>query len=156
VVKEVGWGISSRVAELLRDTGIAAIDVAGAGGTSWSAVERQRAPDEKTSNVAEAFAEWGIPTAESIVLVREAAPGMTIIASGGIRTGIDVAKAVALGAHAAGLATPFLTPATDGSAAVVTKLEEIVEELRIAMFCVAAQNLDSLSHTPLLQHIDRA
>lgn len=156
VVKEVGWGISSRVAALLRDTGIAALDVAGTGGTSWSVVEEQRAPDEKTSNVAQAFAEWGIPTAESIVMVREAAPEMTVIASGGIRTGIDVAKAIALGAHAAGLATPFLIPATEGGAAVVTKLEEIIEELRIAMFCVAAQNLDSLRHTPLLQRVDRA
>jgi isopentenyl-diphosphate delta-isomerase len=155
VVKEVGWGISSRVAELLRDTGIAAIDVAGAGGTSWSAVEEQRALDEKTSNVARSFAEWGIPTAESIVMVREAAPGMTIIASGGIRTGIDVAKAIALGAHAVGLATPFLIPATEGGAAVMTKLEEVMEELRIAMFCVAAPNLDSLRDTPLLQRVDR-
>ncbi len=156
VVKEVGWGISSRVAELLRDMGIAAIDVAGAGGTSWSAVERQRAPDEKTSNVAQSFAEWGIPTAESIVMVREGAPGMTVIGSGGIRTGIDVAKAIALGAHATGIATPFLAPATDGCAAVMTKLQEIIEELRIAMFCVGAQNLDSLSDTPLLQRMDRA
>ncbi len=156
VVKEVGWGISSRVAELLRDAGIAALDVAGAGGTSWSAVEEQRSPDEITSKVAQAFAEWGIPTADSIVMVQEAAPEMTVIASGGIRTGIDVAKAIALGARAAGLATPFLTPATEGGAAVVTKLEEIIEELRIAMFCVAAQNLDSLRHTSLLQRVDRA
>jgi isopentenyl-diphosphate delta-isomerase len=81
---------------------------------------------------------------------------MTVIGSGGIRTGIDVAKVIALGARAAGIATPFLAPATDGSAAVVNKLEEIIQELRIAMFCIGAQNLDSLSLTPLLQHIDRA
>jgi isopentenyl-diphosphate delta-isomerase len=156
VVKEVGWGISSRVAEMLRDAGVAAIDVAGAGGTSWSTVEGHRAPDEQTGNIAQAFAEWGIPTAESIVMVRQAAPHVTIIGSGGIRTGIDVAKAIALGAHAAGIGTPFLGPAAVSSAAVVTKLQEIIEELRISMFCIAAETLDALRDTPLLQRIDRS
>jgi isopentenyl-diphosphate delta-isomerase len=155
VVKEVGWGISSRVAAMLRDAGVAAIDVAGAGGTSWSAVEGHRAPDEQIGHIAQAFAEWGIPTAESIVMARQAAPETTIIGSGGIRTGIDVAKAIALGAHAAGLGTPFLRPASLSAAAVVTKLQEVVEELRISMFCTGAQTLGALRDTPLLQRIDR-
>jgi isopentenyl-diphosphate delta-isomerase len=154
VVKEVGWGISSRTARMLHNAGVAAIDVAGAGGTSWSAVEKDRAPDDKADNIAEAFADWGIPTADSILMAREAATGMTIIGSGGIRSGIDIAKVIALGAHAAGIAAPLLQPATVGVDAVVAKLEEVVDELRIAMFCVGAADLDTLRNTPLLQEID--
>ena len=154
VVKEVGWGISTRTAKMLNNAGVAAIDVAGAGGTSWSAVERDRAPDDKTDSIAEAFADWGIPTVDSILMVRRAAPRMTIIGSGGIRTGIDIAKVIALGAHAAGIAAPLLTPATVGADAVVAKLEEVVDELRIAMFCVGAADLGTLKDTPLLERID--
>jgi isopentenyl-diphosphate delta-isomerase len=154
IVKEVGWGISSRVAEMLQSAGVAAIDVAGAGGTSWSAVESHRAADDGTRSVAEAFAGWGIPTAESIVMVREAAPEVMVIGSGGIRTGIDVAKVIGLGARAAGIATPLLRPATEGSPAVVAKLRGITQELRFAMFCLGAQTLDVLTDTPLLQRID--
>ena len=156
VVKEVGWGISDRVAAMLQDAGVAAIDVAGAGGTSWSAVEKYRARDQKSGNVAEAFADWGIPTADSIVMVRRAAPRVSVIGSGGLRTGVDVAKAIALGAHAAGIAAPLLAPATIGPAAVADKLEEITEELRIAMFCVGASDLDALRDTPFLQRIDQS
>ena len=154
VVKEVGWGISSRTAKMLHNAGVAAMDVAGAGGTSWSAVEKDRAPDDKADNIAEAFADWGIPTVDSILMVRGAATGMTIIGSGGIRSGIDIAKVIALGAHAAGIAAPLLPPATVGVDAVVAKLEEVVDELRIAMFCVGAADLDTLRDTPLLQEID--
>lgn len=155
VIKEVGWGISKRVAEMLHEAGVAAIDVAGRGGTSWSAVEKYRALDEKMVNIAQSFADWGIPTAESIQMVRQGAPGMTIIASGGIRTGVDVAKAIALGAHAAGIATPFLEAANIDPQAVVDKLEEISEQLRIAMFCIGAANLEVLRDTPLLQRSDQ-
>jgi isopentenyl-diphosphate delta-isomerase len=154
IVKEVGSGISQRAAEMLGKAGVAAIDVAGRGGTSWSEVERHRALNEKMVNVAQSFAGWGIPTAESIQMVREGAPGMTIIASGGIRTGVDMAKAIALGAHAAGIATPFLEPATIGTQAVADKVEEIIEQLRIAMFCIGATNLEALRDTPLLQKRD--
>lgn len=80
---------------------------------------------------------------------------MTIIASGGVRTGVDVAKAIALGAHAAGIATPFLEPATIDRQAVADKLEEIIEQLRIAMFCIGVTNLDALRDTPLLRRSDR-
>lgn len=151
VVKEVGWGISKRVAEMLANAGVAAIDVAGAGGTSWSTVERYRARDEKMRSIAQTFADWGIGTAESIRMVREAAPEATIIASGGIRTGIDVAKAIALGARAAGIATPFLEAASIGPQAVTAKLEQLSEELRIAMFCIGATDLATVRDTPLLQ-----
>ncbi len=155
VVKEVGWGISKRVAEMLAKAGVAAIDVAGRGGTSWSEVERHRTLDERMVNIAQSFVEWGIPTAESIQIVRQGAPGTTVIASGGIRTGVDIAKALALGAHAGGLATPFLEPATIGTRPVVDKLEEITEQLRIAMFCIGVTNLGALRDTPLLQKSDR-
>lgn len=155
VVKEVGWGISRRVAGMLHKAGVAAIDVAGRGGTSWSEVERHRAPDERMVSIAQSFADWGIPTAESIQMVRQGAPATTIIASGGIRTGVDIAKAIALGAHGGGVATPFLEPATIGAHAVADKLQEIIEQLRIAMFCIGVTNLGALRDTPLLRRIDR-
>ncbi len=155
VVKEVGWGISKNVAEMLESAGVAAIDVAGHGGTSWSEVEKHRALNERMVRIAQSFADWGISTAESIEMVRQGAPNTTIIASGGIRTGVDIAKAIAIGAHAGGLATPFLKPATVGPEAVVDKVEEISEQLRIAMFCIGAKNLEELRDTPMLLKGDR-
>ena len=151
IVKEVGWGISTEVARRLADAGVAAIDVAGAGGTSWSEVEMHRAASETSRRIAAAFADWGIPTAESIQMVRRAAPNVTLIASGGIRTGVEAAKAIALGADAVALATPFLQPATVSPEAVGGKIGEILEELRTAMFCVGARNLQELKSVPLLK-----
>src|SRR6185436_2362855 len=97
IAKEVGWGISERTAKLLASCGVQAIDVAGAGGTSWSQVEMHRAPDEFTRQLAATFVGWGIPTAESIMRVKQAVPEMTVFASGGLRDGLDIAKCVALG-----------------------------------------------------------
>jgi len=151
IVKEVGWGISEEVARRLVDASVDAIDVAGAGGTSWSEVERHRADSESSRRIAAAFADWGIPTAESIQMVRRAAPGITLVASGGIRTGVEAAKAIALGADAAALATPFLQPATVSPEAVGEKIGEILEQLRTAMFCVGARNLQELTSVPLLK-----
>jgi len=113
--------------------------VAGAGGTSWSEVERYRIPEEWRARVAAAFAGWGIPTAECLVQARAAAPDKTLIASGGIRDGLDVAKALALGADVVGIAGPFLRAAHDGFDAADALARELVETLRIAMFCVAAR-----------------
>jgi len=151
IVKEVGWGISEEVARRLADCGVAAIDVAGAGGTSWSEVEMHRAESETARRIAAAFADWGIPTAESIQMVRRAAPGVTLIASGGIRTGVEAAKAIALGADAVALATPFLKPATVSPEAVGEKVREILEQLRTAMFCIGARNVQELKSAPLLK-----
>jgi isopentenyl-diphosphate delta-isomerase len=151
IVKEVGWGISEDVARKLADAGVAAIDVAGAGGTSWSEVEMHRVVSEGSRRIAAAFADWGIPTAESIQMVRRAAPGVTVIASGGIRTGVEVAKSIALGADAAALATPVLQPATVSPEAVGERIGEILEELRTAMFCVGAGNVQDLRSIPLLK-----
>jgi len=151
IVKEVGWGISERVARRLTEAGVAGIDVAGAGGTSWSEVERHRAPEESQGRIAAAFASWGIPTAESIQMARRGAPRTTLIASGGIRTGLDVAKAIALGADAAGIATPLLKAADSSADAVEAAMREVVEELKISMFCIGAASLKELKNSALLQ-----
>jgi isopentenyl-diphosphate delta-isomerase len=144
VVKEVGWGISAGLAQRLAEAGVAAIDVAGAGGTSWSEVEYHRAPSERLRRLARTFADWGIPTAESLVAVGQAAPHLPLIASGGIRDGIDVAKCLALGASAAGLASPFLKAAVQSVEAVVDTIDFLTEELRIAMFCAGAGDVVAL------------
>lgn len=151
VVKEVGWGISEEVARKLTSAGVAGIEVAGAGGTSWSQVERHRAPTEAARRMAESFADWGIPTAESIQMARRGAPKAVIIGSGGVRTGVDAAKAMALGANAAGLAAPLLKPATISAEAVIEQLQQVIEELRIAMFCLGARDLAALKSAPLQQ-----
>ncbi len=151
MVKEVGWGISEEVARRLAQAGVAGIDVAGAGGTSWSEVERYRTSNEATKNVAAAFAQWGIPTADSIRMARKGAPEVALIASGGIRTGLDVAKGIALGADAAALATPLLKAADASWEVVMEKLDEIIRELRITMFCIGARNTQELKETPHLR-----
>ena len=138
VAKEVGWGINGPLARRLADVGVAAIDVAGSGGTSWTEVEYHRAPSERLRRIARTFADWGIPTAESLIQVRAAAPELPAIASGGIRDGIDVAKCVALGATLVGLASPFLRAATVSDEAVIDAIDLLADELRIAMFCAGA------------------
>jgi isopentenyl-diphosphate delta-isomerase len=153
VAKEVGWGFSAEAARRLAEAGVAAIDVAGAGGTSWSQVEMYRAPTEAYRQVAAAFRDWGIPTAESIRLVRQGAPGVIVIASGGLRNGLDVAKTVALGARLAGMAAPFLKAAVISTEAVLEAIQVIVAQLRVAMFCIGAARLDELRDTP---HLVRA
>jgi len=144
VVKESGWGISEKVARMLAEAGVAAIDVAGAGGTSWSTIEGARASDPVLKRMADDFSAWGIPTADSLLMARRGAPHVTLIASGGIRTGMDVAKALALGADLCGIAHPLLRPATISAEAVVEHLSLIIRELRVAMFCVGAKNLADL------------
>lgn len=144
IVKEVGWGIAADLVTALVEAGVAAVDVAGAGGTSWSEVERHRMSDPVRARVAAAFAGWGIPTADAVREARTAAPGATLIASGGIRDGIDVAKAIALGADLAGCAGPMLRAAAAGEAEVAEVVDVFVEELRLAMFCTGASNLADL------------
>ncbi len=152
VVKEVGWGISETVAQKLFEAGVAGIDVAGAGGTSWGEVERHRSRDGKRNNIALSFASWGIPTSESIRMVRRSVPAVTLIASGGIRSGIDVAKAIALGADAAGIAAPMLKAAHVSDEAVIQHVTEIIESLRITMFCIGAANISQLKNSPFLEN----
>ncbi len=140
IVKEIGCGISGAVARRLKAAGIGIVDVAGLGGTSWARIESRRAPD---AELGERFAGWGIPTPDAIRQVA-AVPGLTVIGSGGVRTGIDVAKALALGASLAGLAHPLLEPARESAAAVERRLRSITEELRVAMLCTGAGDVEAM------------
>ena len=150
IAKEVGWGFSKSTAKRLVDAGVSAIDVAGAGGTSWSQVEMYRAPTARHARVAGAFIDWGIPTAVSVQYCREAAPELPIIASGGIGNGIDVAKCIALGANLVGFAGQFLKAADKNGVEGVVELAEILtDELRITMFSSGVGDLEALSQTPL-------
>ena len=141
IVKEVGWGIADDLVAALLERGVAAVDVAGAGGTSWSEVERHRIGDAVRARVAGAFAAWGIPTATAVVRARVAAPDAYIIASGGVRDGIDVAKAVALGADMAGMAGPLLRAAHAGEQELADLIDTVLGELRIAMFCTGSARI---------------
>ncbi|MGH7659628.1 MAG: type 2 isopentenyl-diphosphate Delta-isomerase [Vulcanimicrobiaceae bacterium] len=144
VAKSVGSGIAPSTAQRLFDAGVAAIDVAGAGGTSWARVEGKRSDDALRSRLAEQFADWGFPTATATRALRQAFPSATIVASGGLRSGVDVAKALALGADLTGIALPLLEPATRSADAVMEALGEIVEGLRIAMFATGSRTLANL------------
>ncbi|HEU4343733.1 MAG TPA: type 2 isopentenyl-diphosphate Delta-isomerase [Candidatus Binatia bacterium] len=150
MVKEVGSGISADVALRLRQAGVKAIDVAGRGGTSWYAVEAKRAarggkPAETT------FREWGIPTDEALIQVRKAAPDIQLVASGGIRTGLDIAKSIALGADMAAFGQPLLAPALESADKVIEFIAGIINEIKIAMLCVGAPNLAALRKAPLVR-----
>jgi isopentenyl-diphosphate delta-isomerase len=151
IAKEVGWGFSEQNARDLANAGVAAIDVAGAGGTSWSEVEYHRAPTAFHARVAASFADWGIPTADAIQYAVKGAPGVKVIASGGLRDGIDVAKSIALGATAGGLAGPFLKAANDSVEAVDQLIRELATQLRIAMLCSGAKTILELQETPLMK-----
>jgi isopentenyl-diphosphate delta-isomerase len=150
VAKEVGWGISPRAARDLAHAGVAAIDVAGAGGTSWSQVEMFRARTDVQRRVAEAFVDWGIPTADSIRYVRESAPGLPIFASGGLKSGVDGAKCIALGATLFGMARPFLRAATISAEAVADEIVVATGQLRAAMLCAGAATLSDLQQTEMI------
>jgi isopentenyl-diphosphate delta-isomerase len=155
VVKEVGWGVSADLVTTLLDAGVAAVDVAGAGGTSWSEVERHRlgGPAART---AAAFAGWGIPTAVALTQARAAAPDGVIFASGGVRSGLDVAIAAALGADLVGVAGPFLRAAASGAQACVDLGREWIDVLRIAMFCTGSPDLATLRSCARLVRDDGA
>lgn len=150
VVKEVGAGISTEAAARLAGAGVSGIDVAGAGGTCWSEIERMRSTDKRGERIARAFSSWGIPTADSILMTRSGAPDLPVIASGGIRNGIDLAKAIALGSDFAGIAMPLLKAAVESTAAVEDYLLEVIEELRIAMFCTGHAAIPDLKCSPRL------
>ncbi len=149
IAKEVGWGFSPQAARQLADAGVATIDVAGAGGTSWSQVEMYRAPTARHARVAGAFIDWGIPTAVSIQYCRQAA-NLPIIASGGIHSGIDIAKSIALGARLVGIAGDFLRAANQNGADGVVELAQILtDELRVTMFGAGIADLTALSESQL-------
>jgi isopentenyl-diphosphate delta-isomerase len=145
VVKEVGFGLDFEDVSSLREAGVAAIDVAGAGGTNWALIEGRRHP--RAGAVAEAFAGWGTPTADAVADARAAAPGLPIIASGGIRDGVEVAKCLALGATAAGIAAPLLKAAREDRAAEAIAV--VVEQLRIATWLAGAPSAQELGREHL-------
>ena len=145
IAKEVGWGISERSAKLLADCGVSAIDVAGAGGTSWSQVEMHRAPDEFTRELAATFVGWGIPTADSILNVKKATPGMTIFASGGLKDGLDIAKCIALGATLGGMASQFLKAAAISTKSAVQMMKLTKRQIEVTMFACGAEKLEGLA-----------
>lgn len=150
-VKEVGWGIDGQTAKKLREAGVAFIDVAGAGGTSWSQVEKFRAKDPIRRVAAEAFSEWGIPTVEAIKLVREEMGNSPLIASGGMRTGLDGAKSIALGASLVGFGRSILKEATQTAEDVLEVMKIREMELRMAMFGIGAPSIQELKDTPRLK-----
>ena len=153
IAKEVGWGFSERNVRDLVNAGISAIDVAGAGGTSWSEVEYHRAPSAFHARVARSFADWGIPTVDSLLNARRAAPDLPVFASGGLRDGIDIAKCIALGADLAGFASPFLKAADESADSVDLLLRELNAQLRIAMLCTASRNIDGLRKAEFQRNI---
>lgn len=153
IVKEVGWGISQKTARLLFEAGVDAVDVAGGGGTSWSQVEMHRIADPYKAQTSRSFVDWGIPTAISIQNARLANEHWPIFASGGLRTGIDITKCLALGATLGGMAGIFLKAANQSLDTTVNVMKMIVDQIRIAMFASGAKNLDDLNRDKL-QEID--
>jgi isopentenyl-diphosphate delta-isomerase len=151
IAKEVGNGISAPMAKKLIEAGVAAIDVAGAGGTSWAKVESQRAKDNRQRHLGQVFADWGLPTAECITAIRSVNSTIPLIASGGLKNGLDLAKSIALGADLGGLARPFLVAAIESEAAVDELVKFLIAELEIVLFCTGNPNLSALKTSGALK-----
>ena len=151
IAKEVGNGISAVMAKKLIEAGVAAIDVAGAGGTSWAKVESQRAKDNRQRHLGQVFADWGLPTAECITAIRSLNSTIPLIASGGLKNGLDIAKSIALGADLGGLARPFLVAAIESEAAVDELVKFLIAELEIVLFCTGNPNLSALKNSGALK-----
>lgn len=151
VAKETGCGIGPRAAEKLARAGVRHVDVSGAGGTSWVAVEAARATGSQRS-IGDSFRDWGVPTAASVLVCRGVRPRFkSIIATGGVWSGIDVAKAIALGAHAAGIARPVLQAfVAGGREGALAFLDQVEAELRAVMLLVGAGDVSRLRRAPLL------
>ncbi|AQR61614.1 type 2 isopentenyl-diphosphate Delta-isomerase [Brevundimonas sp. LM2] len=149
VVKETGAGLSAATAQRLVDMGVAALDVAGAGGSNWGLIEGERATRASDKAHALAFADWGIPTAQAIVEVRAACPEAVLIGSGGVRDGVDAAKAIRLGADLVGQATGVLAAATVSTAAVIEHFQIVIQQLRTVCFCTGSANLTALRQARL-------
>ncbi len=153
IAKEVGNGISGEIAKKLVEAGVSAIDVAGAGGTSWAKVESERAEDSLQRELGITFADWGIPTAECIVEVRQDFPDIPLIASGGLRNGLDAAKSIALGADLAGLALPFLKAASESPQVLDELVRLLLAELATVLFCTGSVNIETLKQNNCLKKV---
>ena len=154
IAKEVGNGISAKMATQLIDAGVAVIDVAGAGGTSWAKVESQRAENNLQRRLGKTFADWGISTADCIVQIRQHYQDLPLIASGGLRDGMEAAKAIALGADLAGLAFPFLQAASESETALDELIELLIAEIKTVLFCTGNRNLAELKRSQSLIKIN--
>ena len=144
VVKETGAGISAATARRLAEMGVAALDVAGAGGANWGLIEGERATDPADKAHALGFADWGIPTAQAIAAVRAACPDLCLIGSGGVRNGVDAAKAIRLGADIVGQAAGVLEAATVSVDAVVEHFQVVIRQIRTCCFCTNSASLSAL------------
>jgi isopentenyl-diphosphate delta-isomerase len=153
IAKEVGNGISAPMAQKLIEAGVQAIDVAGAGGTSWAKVESARARTELQRSLGKTFADWGIPTAECITTLRAVQPTIPLIASGGLKNGLDAAKTLALGANLAGLARPFLQAACDSPERLQYQVELLLAELTTVLFCTGVAKVVDLSKAKVLKEL---
>ena len=151
IAKEVGNGISGKMAQKLIDAGVAAIDVAGAGGTSWAKIEGERATDIRQRRLGETFGNWGIPTAKCITDIRALNSDIPLIASGGLRKGVDVAKAIALGADLSGLAWPFLQAAAESEESLHILVDILIAEITTVLFCTGNTNLSELKKSGSLE-----
>ena len=168
VAKEVGNGISAVMARRLIEVGVAAIDVAGAGGTSWARVESERARDARQRRLGNTFADWGIPTAECLTSIRSdfcsrpasasdsqtPSPSVPLIASGGLRNGLEAAKAIALGADLVGMALPFLQAASQSETALAELSEALIAELTTVLFCTGSKSLHALRQPGVIKRIE--
>ncbi|EZQ03171.1 MULTISPECIES: type 2 isopentenyl-diphosphate Delta-isomerase [Acidianus] len=152
IIKETGTGISIETAKAFSDIGINYFDISGSGGTSWVSVEMFR--DERKGSwkkeSAKLFSNWGIPTAASIIETRFASPNATIIGSGGIRNGLHVAKAIALGSNLAGMAHPVLKEAVAGKDALINFFNRVEFELKAAMMLTGSKDIESLMKSPIV------
>jgi len=153
VIKETGAGLSRDVVRRLAQIGVAALDVAGAGGTNWGLIEGARSAGGRAEAVVRPFAAWGVPTAQSLIQAQEAAPHLPLIGSGGIRDGLDAARAIRLGASVVGQAAGVLEAALSSTEAVVDHFEISEAQLRLACFCTGSANLKALAQAPLLEAV---
>ena len=151
VIREVGFGISRDVAQRLISCGVSGIDIGGAGGTSWTEIEGKRSVIHSNKKISHIFQDWGIPTAECLAGIRDLKAGISIIASGGIRSGLDAAKAVALGADMAGIALPLLKAASVSTETTIEIISQYITGLKIAMFGIGAKNIRQLKNTTYLK-----
>ena len=142
--REVCFGMTEATARRLVECGVSGIDCSGAGGTSWAKVEAHCAATAAGRELGLRFGEWGIPTSESIRNVRRAAPDVPLIACGGLRSGMDVAKSIALGADVGAMARPFLVKADEGEEALHRFIEELLADLRICMFATGSGTVQAL------------
>ncbi|AFB21050.1 type 2 isopentenyl-diphosphate Delta-isomerase [Rickettsia canadensis] len=145
IVKEVGYGLSKQVAKRLIDVGVKTLDIAGSGGTSWSQVEAYRAKNSLQNRIASSFINWGIPTLDSLKMVRKISKNVSIIASGGLKSGIDGAKAIRMGANIFGLAGQLLKAVDNSEYLVSEEIQLIIKQLKITMLCTGSRTLKDLT-----------